>query len=187
MVKRVVIIHGWGGSPKEPMLQWLKAKIEERGLKAISPVMPDTDNPIIEDWVKKIEEVVGDPDKDTVLVGHSIGCQTILRYLEKLHPTKRIGSIFLIAPWFILSNLENDKERKIAKPWIDIPIKDTDVVKHTSRIVAIFSDNDPLVPKNNIELFKKRLGATIILEHKKGHFDGVKNLPSVLKAILEDK
>jgi hypothetical protein len=186
MTKRVIIIHGWGGSSKEPLLQWLKTELEDRGLEVILPGMPDTENPIIENWVKKLEEIIEDPDRDTILVGHSIGCQTILRYLEKLHPAKRIGGVVFIAPWFTLSNL-NDEEQKIAKPWLDIPIREKDVVKH-ARIIAIFSDNDPLVPRENTEFFERRFPkAKIITEHQKGHFterDGVGSLPSALEAIL---
>lgn len=190
MDKRVLIIHRWGGSPKEPMLRWLKSKVEENGLEAVLPEMPDTENPVIEDWVKKLEEVVGSPDKDTILVGHSIGCQTILRYLEKLHPAKRVGGVVFIAPWFTLSNLESDEEWEIIKPWLNTPIKDTDVIKHIPKMVAIFSDNDPFVPAENMELFRRRFNAKIISESQKGHFteeDGVKSLPSALEAILGKK
>ena len=190
MAKRVLIIHGWGGSPSEPMLQWLKTKIEENGLEAVLPEMPDTENPVIEDWVKKLEEVIGNPDKNTILVGHSIGCQAILRYLEKLHPAKRVGGVVFIAPWFTLSNLESDEGWEIMKPWLNVSIKDADVIKHIPKMVAIFSDNDPFVPAENAELFKGRFNAKIIIEHQKGHFteeDGVKSLPSALKAILEGK
>jgi len=165
--------------------------LEENGLEVVLPKMPDTENPVIENWVKELEEVVEVPDKDTILVGHSIGCQAILRYLEKLHPTKRVGGVVFIAPWFILTNLEDD-EWEIAKPWLETPIRETDVIKHISKMVAIFSDNDPLVPIENIEFFKKRFSndnfnLKIIIESQKGHFteeDGVKSLPSALKAIL---
>ena len=191
MAKRVLIIHGWGGSPNEPMLQWLKAKIEENGLEAVLPEMPDTENPVIEDWVKKLKDVVEDPDKDTILVGHSIGCQTILRYLEKLHPTKRVGGVVFMAPWFTLTNLESEEGWEIMKPWLNIPIRETDAAKHMPKMVAIFSDNDPFVPKENIEFFRRRFpDAKIIIEHQKGHFteeDGVKSLQSALEAILENK
>jgi len=31
MVKRIFIIHGWGGSPDEPLLRWLKSELEKNG------------------------------------------------------------------------------------------------------------------------------------------------------------
>ena len=41
-------------------------------------------NPRIQKWVSKLAQTVGDADKQTYFVGHSMGCQTIVRYLEKL-------------------------------------------------------------------------------------------------------
>ena len=35
------IIHGWEGSPKEPMHQWMKNELEKNGFKVIASRMPD--------------------------------------------------------------------------------------------------------------------------------------------------
>ena len=43
------------------------------------------------------------------------------------------------------------------------------------------------MPLENIKIFKKKLGAKIIIEEQKGHFrgdDNIKALPVVLKEIL---
>jgi len=183
--KRVFIIHGWGGSPDEPLYKWLKSELEKKSFEVVIPEMPDSEKPVIEAWVSKLEEIVEAPDKDMILVGHSIGCRTILRYLEKLYPISKVGGVVFIAPWLTLSNLESEEEWRVADPWLNTPIKETDIIKHTSKITAIFSDNDPYVPSENIELFKKRFNAEIIIEHEKGHFiakDGVEKLESALNA-----
>ena len=186
--KRVFIIHSWGGSPDEPLYKWLKSELEKRGFKVVVPEIPEPEKPKIEVWVSKLEEIIGTPDKYTMLVGHSIGCQAILRYLEKLQPAAKVGGVVLIAPWLTLSNLESDEERQVAAPWLNTPIKETDVTKHTPKITAIFSDSDPHVPSENVEFFKKKFNAEIIVEHDMGHFtadDGVERLESALNAILE--
>ena len=188
--KRVFIIHSWSGSPDEPLYRWLKSELEKKGFEVVVPEMPEPEEPEIEAWVSKLKEIVGEQTKDTILVGHSIGCQTILRYLEKLHPGALVGGVVFIAPWLTLSNLESDEERRVAGPWLNTSIKETDVVKHTPKITAIFSDNDPFVPSENIELFKKKFNAEVIIEREKGHFttnDGVEKLESALNAILEIK
>ena len=190
MAKRIFIIHGWGDSPDEPLLRWLKSELEKNGFEVVVPKMPNSEKPEIETWVFKLKEIVEVPDKDTILVGHSIGCQAILRYLEKLHPVSRVGGVVFIAPWFTLSNLESDEEWRVADPWLNTPIRETDVIKHIPKITAIFSDNDPDVPSENIKLFKKRFNTEVIVEHEKGHFtadDGVEKLESVLGAILKIK
>ena len=188
--KRVFIIHGWGGSPDKPLHKWLKSELEKNGFEVVVPEMPNSEEPEIEVWVSNLKEIVGAPDRNTILVGHSIGCQTILRYLEKLHPASKVGGVVFIAPWLTLSNLESDEERRVAEPWLNTPIKETDLIKYALKITAIFSDNDPYVPSENIELFKKRFNAEIIIEHEKGHFaadDGVEKLESALNAILKVK
>ena len=116
-MKKVYIVHGWGGSPiSEPWFNWLIEELERKRYFVDIFDMPNTDNPKIEEWVKFLEKKVKHPDKDTFFVGHSIGCQTILRYLEKLHKGLQIGGCAFVAPWFDLINQEPE-ELEIANPW----------------------------------------------------------------------
>lgn len=142
--------------------------------------MPNTDEPEIEKWVPFLAKQVKNPDKDTYFIGHSIGCQTILRYLETAKG--KIGGIVFVAPWFNLKNLEPE-EKSIAKPWLEIPIDCKKILTRTKRIVAIFSDNDEVVPLNDSKIFKKKLKAKVIIERKKGHFND-RRYPTILKLIL---
>jgi uncharacterized protein len=192
VMKKVYLIHGWSGSPQEPMHQWLISELQRSGYEVQAPVMPNPDEPIIKDWVNKLNEVAGpNPGGDAIFVGHSIGCQTILRYLEQLKRFGPVGGVVLIAPWFYLSDLETEEEKRIGKPWIETPIDPTKIWKQvpTGKLVAIFSDDDPVVPlEQNKERFENGYGAKIIVEKNKGHFtaeDGVNKLDSALKAILE--
>ena len=149
--------------------------------------MPKPDEPNIEAWVTHLSQIIGDVDENTYFVGHSIGCQTILRYLEGLPVDKKVGGAAFVAGWFTLMNLETNEEKEIAKPWLETPIDLDKVKQHTKKFFAIFSDNDEVVPQENKKLFEERLGAKTAVEHGKGHFsgsDGVKELPVILEAIL---
>lgn len=188
-MKTVYIIHGWAESPDTPIHQWLKSELTKNGFKVVVPKMPYSKKPTIKNWLGKIKDVVERPNKDVILVGHSIGCQTILRYLEKLPSTVKVGAAVFIAPWLKLSNLDK-AEQQIADPWLKTRINEMEVVKHISKMVAIFSDNDYYVPIENKKLFERKFGAKTIVESKKGHFtedDGVIKLPSTLKVILKMK
>lgn len=186
MVKRVVLVHGWEGYPENNWFPWLKKELEDRGFEVIVPAMPNAEHPRIEPWISKIKEVVGDVDKDTYFVGHSIGNQAIMRYLEKMG--KKVGGFISVAGFFNLPNLETEEEKEIAKPWLELPINTNKIKKNVGKIVSIFSDDDPDVPLSDKELFKKKLGAKIIVEKKKGHFSedvGVTELQIVLNELLE--
>lgn len=191
-MKKVFMVHGWGGSPNEPMLVWLKAEVEKKGFTVMAPAMPHPQEPTIKDWVAKLSEVVGAPDTGTFFIGHSVGCQTVLRYLETLPENTKVGGAVFIAPWMELDTQtikqEGEEIRKIAQPWMETPISFEKVRQITDKSIAIFSTNDPYVPLAQAEIFKQKLGAEIIIENEKGHFDpasGTTKLPSALDAVLK--
>lgn len=196
MKKRIFIIHGWEGHPQEGWFPWLKKELEKRDFEVFVPVMPNADEPKIEEWVQFLSNLVGKPDKNTYFIGGSIGCQTIMRYMETLSDNEKIGGVVFVAGWFDLKEFvykeepEYEEEAKnIARPWIENLINFKKIKQMTNNFVAIFSDDDPYVELNNKDIFNKELGAEIIIEHNKGHFrgneDGVFKLPIVLEKILE--
>ena len=183
--KKVYLIHRWGGDSESDWYGWTKKELEKKGIPVGVFDMPNTDNPKIEKWVKYLEENIKDVDEQTYFIGHSIGCQTILRYLEKLHKHKRIAGCVFVAPWFELINLEPE-EMKIAHPWINTQIDFSRILDHCNNFLAIFSKNDPYVHLDEIEKFKKNLGAKIIIKEKQGHFteeDGIKKIHEILEFI----
>jgi len=190
MQKRVFIVHCWEGTPEYCWYPWLKKELESRGFFVSVPQLPNTNEPRINNWVPALKEVVGIPDEQTYFVGHSMGCQTIARYLESLSGDVKVGGAVFVAGFFKrLSNVENDEiTRSVVDEWLNTPLDLEKVKNHLNKSVAIFSDNDPYVPIENQEDFKNKLGSKIIIEHAKGHFsgsNGIIELPSALESILE--
>lgn len=96
-MKRVFLIHGWNGFPENHWFPWLKQQLEAKWFHVETPEMPDTKHPKRDAWVAKLSEIVGVPDEDTYFVGHSLGCITIVRYLEKLSPDAKVGGCVFVA------------------------------------------------------------------------------------------
>ena len=159
MAKRVFIIHGWGDSPEKHWIPWLKEELEEKDFDVIAPQMPDTDKPEIKKWVSHLKEIVEKPDKDTYFIGHSIGCQAIMRYLETLDKNQKIGGAIFVAGWFNLTEGTWDKNftREIANPWIKTIISFDKIKSHTKKFMAIQSDNDPYVSLADADIFRNKL------------------------------
>ncbi len=180
-MKKVYLIHGWGGSSEGGWFDWLKEELPKKGFEVEAYDMPNTNEPKMEEWVGYLENKINpeDIDEETYFVGHSIGCQTIMRFLEKLHRHKRIGGCVFVAGWFDLINLEPE-EMEIAHPWINSEIHFERIADHCNNFLAIFSDNDPYVHKDETEKFKKNLGAKIIMKHNLRHFNDVEKIPEIL-------
>ncbi|HEB46923.1 MAG TPA: alpha/beta fold hydrolase [Candidatus Pacearchaeota archaeon] len=184
-MKNVFLIHGWGGSSSsEPWFNWLKEELTSRKFKVTSFDMPNTDHPKIEEWIGYLRENIPleEISEETYFVGHSIGCQTILRYLEKLPKHKRIGGCVFIAPWLDLINLEPE-EIKIAHPWINEKIDFGRILDHTNNFLCIFSEDDPDVHLDESKKFKENLGAKIIIKKHEEHFNETKKIPEILNHI----
>lgn len=188
MSKRVFIIHMWDSHPEDGWYPWLKKELENKGFQVEIPAMPEPAKPEVDAWVSNLAKIVGDVDENTFFVGHSVGCQTILRYFQNLPADKKVGGAVFVAGWLKLVNLETEEEKEIAKPWLETPIDFDKIRQHTDKFVAIFSDNDQWVSIDNKDLFEIKLKAKTIIENRKGHIsgdDGITELVSALDAVVE--
>lgn len=189
-MKRVFIIHGWEGNPNNAWFPWLRKELETRGFEVQAPAMPNPDEPDKDSWVAYLSQMVGIPDSDTYLIGHSIGCKAIMRYLESLPDNNQIGGVIFVASWLILTHMEDrtDDEKRVVTAWSNPPYDFPKIKKIGNKFVAIFSDDDPEVPLENTKVFEKEFGAKIIVESGKGHFSDdaeVFELPVVLEELLK--
>lgn len=189
MTYHVYIIHGWSDSPQGGWFPWLKKQLEPQGIDVHIPAMPDSDHPQIDTWVPFLKRAVRQPDRRTILVGHSIGCQAILRYLELLPAGTVVGGVVMVAGWVTLKAeaMEDDEATAVAAPWLARPFDWPKIRSRAKQFTAIMSDDDPYVPIEDKETFRRELGASIIIERQKRHMsseDGIVVLPSVKRAVL---
>lgn len=180
MRARVFIVHGWAGYSDHNWKGWLKRELEKQNITVVAPAMPDTDNPTMDKWVNHLKEAVGKPDKDCYFVGHSLGCITILRYIESLNEGEKVGGAVLVA------GFSDNIGFKELDTFFQTPIYWGEIKSHCGKFVAIHSDNDKQVPLKHSSIFKQNLNAHIIIEHNMHHFsgnDGINELPVALKEL----
>lgn len=146
--------------------------------------MPNTNEPKIEEWIPYLNKIAGKVDEETYFIGHSIGCQAIMRYLEKLPEKTRIGGCIFIAGWFKLDNLESEEEEKIAKPWTENKIN-LDKIRKISKEISVYISNNEYYGfiKENTEIFREKLGAKVIIEKNIGHFTNEEGIEKISKFI----
>lgn len=102
MPTKVIVIHGAG----EPRLRGGRVYWEpllERGLGAEysvhAPRMPDPEDPHHEPWATRIGELIADARRP-VLVGHSFGASTLLKYFARVERRPDVRGLFLVSTPF---------------------------------------------------------------------------------------
>ncbi|MDP2628389.1 MAG: alpha/beta hydrolase [Nanoarchaeota archaeon] len=185
-MKKIYLIHGWGGnSSSEAWFPWLKEECSKRNFELVIFDMPNTDEPVIEEWIGFLKKNVKEVNPEDYFIGHSVGCQAVLRYLEILNSEVKISGCVFIAPWMELdrNTIEEEGEEvvEIAKPWMETPINFEKIKKHTKKFLCILSDDDPYVPLSNKEFFEKKLGAKVIIKKREEHFNETKKIPEIIE------
>ena len=186
MAKRVFVIHGWGGNPEEGWRPWFKKELEERGFEVIIPAMPDSDNPIMDKWVSYLAQIVGNPDENTYFVGHSLGCITILCYLEMLNGGQKVGGAVLIAAF--ARDLNYEGYRGELSGFFAKPLDWRKIKKVCNKFAVIHSDDDKWVPPDFGEDVARCLNVEFTKVHGMKHFsgdDGITKAPIILEKLLE--
>lgn len=139
-MKRAIIVHCWEGTPQYCWYPQTKKELKNNGFAVIVPQFPETEAPKLSLWLPKLREVVGEPDPETFLIGHSVGCITILRYLESLQKGEVLGGIVLVA------GFTSDLGFTELKNFFETPIAFDTIRSKALYFTAIHSDDDPYVP-----------------------------------------
>ena len=167
-MNNVFIFHGTEGYPEENWFPWLKQELEQGSRKVFVPQFPSP--PIvpakIAEWFDVLKNYEQDINKDTILIGHSLGGIFTLRILEKLiHPVKAaffVGTPIGVQP---IKNYDRDNGFSgFSFDWESIKKKAAD-------FVVFQSDDDPYVGLENGKELSKNLGIELSFVPNAGHFN----------------
>ncbi len=183
-MKKVFIVHGLGGSPNSSWSPWLMTELKKKfDIWACALPMPSSEKPLCNEWLETIRRAVDKPDKNTFLVGHSLGVPTILRYLESLEPKTKIGGAVLVSG--PVGRKRGYKKGKLDSFFIK-PLDFETMKLHCDEFAIVHGDNDELVPVEHAIEYAKQLKTRVQIVKNGGHLNGragFRKLPIVLKIL----
>ncbi len=186
-MKKVFMIHGYGGEPNGGWRPWLMGKLARQEIWACALDMPMIDKkPVKDEWVNTIRKSIGAPNEDTYLVGHSLGVPAILNYLETLSPELKIGGAVLVSG--IIHPIEGEDKYKHINHFYDKNFNYENIKKVCSNFVVIHGDNDTSVPFTQALELSQNLSCKLITVKNGGHLNGSSGwyeLPEALVALEE--
>lgn len=182
----VILIHGYKGHPDSPWKLWLRDQLVQSDIEVLLPTMPDADHPKLQEWLATVNGLVGQAAEPVILVGHSLGGTTVLRYLEQPDALPIKAGVLLAGA--TSAAIHRQRHPGImdffAQSWNFDAIRS----KRTP-LIAIYSADDPAVEVLEGELVRDELGARwVLLDKSYQHFStssGVLEIPELRKEILQ--
>jgi leucyl-tRNA synthetase/predicted alpha/beta hydrolase family esterase len=173
---KVIVIHGFRSDSKKWWIPWIKGQLEKLGHTVEIPDLPNPEEPSVEeqaDFVIKNFKI----DKDTILVGHSLGGAVTLRILEKIK-IKVARAIFVdpaIRPKF------NDKERAPLLKAHSWKFDFKNIKKKASHFTVLADADYFTIPKDQLDELASALDADYITSKPNlAHYKNEKE-PEILK------
>lgn len=94
-----IIVHGYHGSPKRDWIDWIGRQLRERSLQISARHYPSPNKPKLEKWLELLQKEVNNAEGDVILIGHSLGGTTVLRFLERYKGDKIKAAVLVAAAY----------------------------------------------------------------------------------------
>jgi predicted alpha/beta hydrolase family esterase len=172
-MKKIFIIQGFGGIPNGGWISWIMQQLSKEKIYTCSLPMPNPKHPIVSKWMEEISRAVDNSQEEDeiILVGHSLGATSVLKYIESNLKNKKIIAAILVSG--LISPLDPENKDSIFRG-IDsfvVPAIDLDKVKgNAERVIVIHSKDDPVVPFWQGEEISKKLDCELVKTETGGHF-----------------
>ena len=164
MAKNAFIIHGLEGHPEENWFPWLKTKLEALGCPVFIPQFPTPEGQTLENWLAVFTQCQKHLNKESLLIGHSLGAPFLLNILEK-YPAH---AAFFVGGY---CNLPENQPTQNRESFIQKPFKWEQIKAHCPKFFIFHSDNDPFIPLEKAEELAKNLDVAVTLVKGAGHFN----------------
>ena len=178
----VVVVHAYGGSPRKFWYPSLKKHLPVTCLVTV-PQLPGGNAPQVSTWLDSLRALLREDSGASVqqrslfLVGHSLGCNAILRLLAGSETAllRGLRGVLFVAGWLWV-----DEPWEQIQPWCDPPpdlaAARQALVALGARATLLVSDNDRFTRdhERTRRMFQEGLGAHVVLCPGRAHFGGRK-------------
>jgi uncharacterized protein len=158
--KKVLILHGWGGSAYPHWQAWVASELIKKNFTVSFPEIQDVEFPNLGEWMKFLEKEFNHFQPDIVIC-HSLANILWFHFVEK-HHIMPIKKLMLVAP--VRHNC-NIKELSTFFPYPKV--KDL----RAKEIIMVGSTNDPYMSVEEIIQLQSQLNIGLKILDDAGHIN----------------
>jgi len=148
--KKVLILHGWGGSPHPHWQAWLAEELKKQNYDVSFPSLPNKDFPNFKEWLRFVYDEYTSFKPD-IVVCHSLGNIVWFHLLKDLN-IKPLDKLLLVAPVRQVCDIEEIKDFFPYEVPKDIKAKKAMLIVSTNDIYMNLHEANELQHKLNIEM-----------------------------------
>jgi len=164
MQKKVLLLHGWGGSDNPHWQSWLASEIAKEYGTVSFLKFSDVDFPILDVWKKELQTHLEDFKPDIVIC-HSLA-NTLWFHLCNEIKIDTIDKLILVAPPSINCKIEELKSFFPVTPPKSLQAKEA---------ILITSTNDPYLTQTEAKELQKNLNVEMKVIENGGHINADSN------------
>lgn len=175
-MKNAYLIHGTS-TRDDDWFPWLEAAVKP-AIDLTRIWLPNPFDPLPQEWADAIDQQVP-ADNGVILVAHSLGCISALRFIERHQLTD--ARLLLVGAF---------DQPLPAYPQLDSfvtpPVDYQQVTPKISKATVITAKDDPIAPYQGSVAVAHHLGVKLIVQATGGHFldaDGFKRFPLAEKEL----
>jgi len=154
-------------------LNWKDSLQDDLGDKfdVLNPRMPNGTNAQYDEWKLWFERILPALDRKLILIGHSLGGVFLAKYLAENNINKTLKAVVLVAAPYKAS--DGLGQFALTTNLINFG-------RQAPKILLIQSEDDPVVPKQEVDLYKKELpSAESMIFKDSGHFQ-IEHFPELV-------
>ncbi|HLD02987.1 MAG TPA: alpha/beta hydrolase [Candidatus Nanoarchaeia archaeon] len=179
---RAIIIHGTESNPDQHWFPWLKKELEKLKIEVIVPKFPTPKGQNFDNWMSVMQPHIRKIDRDTILIGHSVGVAFLLGIVEKFNLKPK--ALFSVAGF--VGSLWDEKYDPLCETFTQRNFNWEKLEKSFGKVFVYQSEDDPYLPmEKSYDLAYKLNGEQKNL-NKLGHINQKKfeELLKDIKSIL---
>jgi len=160
MTKRVLLLHGWGGSDSPHWQSWLAGEIAKEYGCVQFLRFSNVDMPNLSVWLEELHEALA-MFKPDIVICHSLA-NTLWFHLCNTAELSQLQKLYLVAP--------PSMECKIAQLSQFFPINAPKNL-YAKETLLIASTNDPYMSQEEAKALQKELGVELKILQNAGHIN----------------